>query len=213
MSWQSSNNSDESPPFTNRNNEGILCIHPQQQSNNTDIDDQYAREKDTNIEPSPPPDGGFKAWLHVLLGHLVFFNTWGVINSFGVFQQYYEQTLTGRPAPSDVAWIGSVPGLSPLLRRRLCRTGHGCGIFPTGLPLRRCPAAARTFMTSLCTKYWQIFLGQAVCVGLGHGFIFGPALSVMSSYFLKKRALAVGLAAAGGATGGLVYPAVVNKLL
>lgn len=34
----------------------------------------------------PPPDGGFNAWFQVFLAHLVNFNTWGVVNSFGVFQ-------------------------------------------------------------------------------------------------------------------------------
>lgn len=37
-------------------------------------------------DPGPPPDGGLKAWTQALMGHLVVFNTWGYINSFGVFQ-------------------------------------------------------------------------------------------------------------------------------
>lgn len=34
----------------------------------------------------PPPDGGTTAWLQVLGGYFLFFNTWGLINAFGVFQ-------------------------------------------------------------------------------------------------------------------------------
>jgi hypothetical protein len=37
-------------------------------------------------DPGPPPDGGLEAWMQVLMGHLVIMNTWGFINSFGVFQ-------------------------------------------------------------------------------------------------------------------------------
>jgi hypothetical protein len=32
----------------------------------------------------PPPDGGTTAWLQVLGGFFLFFNTWGLINAFGV---------------------------------------------------------------------------------------------------------------------------------
>lgn len=31
----------------------------------------------------PPPDGGTTAWLQVLGGYFLFFNTWGLINAFG----------------------------------------------------------------------------------------------------------------------------------
>ncbi|KAK4983711.1 hypothetical protein LTR66_008729 [Elasticomyces elasticus] len=54
----------------------------------------------------PPPDGGIKAWTQVLMAHVIIFNTWGYINSFGLFQTYYVATL-GHP-PSDVSWIGSM---------------------------------------------------------------------------------------------------------
>ena len=33
--------------------------------------------------PSPPPDGGFLAWLQCAAGFCVFFNTWGLLASFG----------------------------------------------------------------------------------------------------------------------------------
>ena len=41
-----------------------------------------SRESDN---PGPPPDGGLEAWMQAFMGHLVVFNTWGYINSFGVF--------------------------------------------------------------------------------------------------------------------------------
>ena len=56
-----------------------------------------------SIDPGPPPDGGLLAWTQVLMGHLIVFNTWGYINSFGVFQTYYVATL-GHP-PSDISWV------------------------------------------------------------------------------------------------------------
>ncbi len=63
------------------------------------------------------------------------------------------------------------------------------------------------------TQYWHFFLSQGVCMGLGNGFLFCPALAVLSTYFKKRRSFAIGLAACGGATGGLVFPSVVRQLL
>ncbi|KAI4603065.1 hypothetical protein KJ359_005855 [Pestalotiopsis sp. 9143b] len=57
-------------------------------------------------DPGPPPDGGLRAWTQVLMGHLVIMNTWGNINSFGVYETYYVELLNRSHA--DVAWIGSV---------------------------------------------------------------------------------------------------------
>ena len=38
-------------------------------------------------------------------------------------------------------------------------------------------------------------------------------MSVVSTYFSKRRSLAIGMVACGSATGGLVYPAMVQQLL
>lgn len=60
----------------------------------------------SSFNPGPPPDGGLRAWTAVATGHLVIMNTWGYINSFGVFQTYYSTEL-GLP-PATISWIGSI---------------------------------------------------------------------------------------------------------
>ena len=37
--------------------------------------------------PPPVPDGGFVAWLQCAAGFCIFFNTWGLLNSFGLLEQ------------------------------------------------------------------------------------------------------------------------------
>ena len=69
------------------------------------------------------------------------------------------------------------------------------------------------FMTSLSTKYWHLFLAQGICTGIGNGLIFCPTLSLVATYFSKKRSLAIAIAACGSATGGLVFPGIVEALL
>jgi MFS family permease len=69
------------------------------------------------------------------------------------------------------------------------------------------------FMASLSTQYWQLFLAQGVCVGIGNGFLFCPAVSLLSTYFSKKRGLALAIGASGTGTGAMVFPAMVQRLL
>jgi MFS family permease len=159
---------------------------------------------------APPPDGGLQAWTQVLLTHLVCFNTWGVANSYGVFQSHYSTTLA--LSPSSISWIGSVQVFFlfsvGVLAGRLTDAGHFRPVFALGVFLQ----LLGIFMTSLAQSYWQIFLAQALCLGLGNGFTFCPALAVLAGYFKRRRALAVGLAVTGAATGGLVYPTIIDQL-
>lgn len=158
-----------------------------------------------------PPDGGLQAWTQALCMHLVFFNTWGVANGYGVFQQYYLQVFD--KSPSDISWIGSVQTFLlffiGVATGRLTDSGHFRLVFFVGVFLQ----VFALFMTSLSTQYYQVFLSQAVCLGIGNGFSFCPSLAVLSQYFKKKRAFSVGVAAAGAAVGGLVYPILMNRLI
>lgn len=159
----------------------------------------------------PPPDGGLAAWVQVLLMHCVFFNTWGVANGYGIFQQYYSQTLD--ESQSSISWIGSLQIFFlfsiGIVAGRITDAGYFRPIFIFGVFLQ----VLGLFMTSFCTEYWQILLSQAVCIGLGNGCTFVPALTVLSQYFKKYRAVAVGLAGAGAGVGGIVYPSILNWLV
>ena len=62
-------------------------------------------------------------------------------------------------------------------------------------------------------RYWQLFLAQGICTGIGNGLLFCPSLTVLSTYFSRRRSLAIGIAASGSATGGLVFPVIAQQLL
>lgn len=164
-----------------------------------------------SIDPGPPPDGGLTAWTQVIMGHLIVFNTWGYINSFGVFQTYYVATL-GHP-PSDISWVGSVQIFLLFFVGTFSGRATDYGLFRITFLIGSILQLVGVFMTSLSTKYWQLFLAQGICTGLGNGLIFCPALSLLSTYFTTKRSLAIGIAASGSATGGVVFPVIVQQLL
>ncbi|KAF7550094.1 hypothetical protein G7Z17_g5939 [Cylindrodendrum hubeiense] len=110
--------------------------------------------------PPPPPDGGWRAWCVCLAAHLVFMNSWGWVNSFGVFQTYYKELLQ-RPA-SDISWIGSITVFLLFfvgtLTGRLVDAGYFRLVFATGIVLQVLGVLA----TSLCKSYWQFLLAQGV---------------------------------------------------
>ncbi|KAH0543281.1 hypothetical protein FGG08_002344 [Glutinoglossum americanum] len=165
----------------------------------------------TWVDPGPPPDGGLVAWTQVAMAHLVVFNAWGLINSFGVFQTYYVEAL--RRPPSDISWVGSIQIFLVFFigtfSGRATDAGYFHYIFAAGSILQ----VVGIFATSFATTYWQLFLSQGVCQGVANGLSFCPTLALLSTYFSKKRGLAIGIVASGSATGGLVFPALVQQLL
>lgn len=138
-------------------------------------------------------------------------NTWGIINSFGLFQTHYTAALN-RP-PSDISWIGSIQifllFFVGALTGRLSDAGYFKHVFALGVVFQ----LVGIFTASVATEYWQVLLAQGICMGLGNGCMFCPCISTLSTYFSKNRSLAIGMAACGSATGGLVFPSMVRQLL
>ncbi|KZF21754.1 putative MFS monocarboxylate transporter [Xylona heveae TC161] len=169
------------------------------------------RSKSSCRDPGPPPDGGLTAWTQAVMAHLVVFGTWGYISSFGVFQTYYVETLGHEP--SDISWVGSVQifllFFVGTFSGRATDAGYYRHIFVFGTTLQ----LLGMFTTSLCTKYWQLFLAQGICTGIGDGLVFCPTIALLATYFSKNRALALGISACGTATGGMILPVVVQQLL
>lgn len=137
-----------------------------------------------------PPDGGLQAWLQVLGGTFTLVATWGLVNSFGVFQTFYETSLlAGRNTSSDISWIGSLQGallmIFGVVSGPLYDAGHFRHLLAAGLFL----IVLGMFMTSLATAYWQLLLAQGVCVGIGMGMVFLPSTAILAQYFSKKLPL------------------------
>lgn len=159
----------------------------------------------------PPPDGGVQAWTIVLFAHLTGFCTWGLANSFGILQTHYVTAL-GRPQ-SDISWIGSIQsfllfGLS-IFSGRATDSGYFHQTYALGTIL----LLLGIFMASISTTYWQIFLSNGLCCGLGGGLTFCPALSVCGTYFKKKQSLVLGICACASSLGGLVFGSILQQLL
>ena len=85
------------------------------------------------------------------------FNSWGYVNSLGIFQAYYETTLN--QPPSAISWIGCIQIFLTLFigtfSGRALDAGYYIQIVSTGLGLQ----ILGIFMTSIVKKYWQLLLG------------------------------------------------------
>ncbi|KAI1341287.1 MFS general substrate transporter [Xylariaceae sp. FL0016] len=163
------------------------------------------------LELEPPPDGGLQAWLQVLAGHLVVINTWGYMNSYGIFQPYYVEAF-GRTA-SDISWVGSVEIFLVFFVGTFSGRVMDAGYFRPCIFAGMCMLVFGVFMTSLSSRYWHLLLAQGLCQGIGNGLLFCPIIALVSTYFRARRALAISLQASGAATGGMVFPAIAQSLL
>jgi hypothetical protein len=147
------------------------------------------------------PNGGLRAWLQVAGSFFLFFNSWGIINTFGVYQTYYESAILAAETPSTISWIGSVQAFLLMLVGALTGPVYDAGYFRELLAVGSFLVVFGHMMLSICTQYWQAFLAQAICIGLGTGCLFVPSVAILSTYFTTKVASAMGLAAAGSGMG------------
>ncbi|KAF8192999.1 major facilitator superfamily domain-containing protein [Pholiota molesta] len=169
------------------------------------------------LKPSIPPDfpeGGLRAWLTVLGGTMVTFCTFGVVQSFGVYQDYYTRNSLSERSASEISLIGSLQVFFVfaigLPAGRLFDAGyfHHCLLSGSAIYI------FSIFMLSLVQPhhYYQNVLAQGIGMGLGMGLMFIPSLTVTSHYFRVKRSIAMGFVIAGSSIGGVVYPILLNNV-
>ncbi|KAL5356375.1 MFS general substrate transporter [Aspergillus floccosus] len=157
-------------------------------------------------------DGGVQAWLQVLGSWILFANTWGLTNSFGIFETFYADNLLKTSSPSSVSWIGSIQLFLTMLVGVIGGWLLDAGYLQTLLIVGSFLEVIGMFMTSLCTKYWQVLVAQGICVGLGSGLLGLTSVSVIPMYFSKKRMIAMGIAATGSSLAGIIYPIMLRRL-
>ncbi|KAF7372176.1 MFS general substrate transporter [Mycena venus] len=170
------------------------------------------------VTPGPAsdvfPEGGRDGWLTVAGGSMVTFCTFGAIQSFGIYQDYYTRVFLNEHPPSDVSWIGSVQIFFlfaiGIFSGRLFDEGYFRHLLAGGSILY----LVSSFLLSLAKPYhyYQNFLAQAVGMGIGMGIVFLPCLSVSAHYFKRKRGVAIGIILSGSSVGAVIYPIMINHL-
>ncbi|CAM1503317.1 Fc.00g080930.m01.CDS01 [Cosmosporella sp. VM-42] len=155
------------------------------------------------------------AWLTVAGSFLVYFVSFGFINSFGYFQEYYSQEYLADFSPSVIAIIGTLQlGL-------LYITGPAVGVLfdAYGLKWLYLVGGAGAVISCLGLSFsqprqiWQQFLSQGLLFGLTVAFGTHVALSVAGQNFKQKRSLVMGIVASGSSAGGVCFPIMFSHLV
>ncbi|KAH9044346.1 monocarboxylate transporter [Lactarius pseudohatsudake] len=146
------------------------------------------------------------------------FQTIGMNQSYGVFQDYYTSTnstiIDAREQYAMVSLVGTIgSGL----------TWSGSIfvslIISSGCDLRLMCLSGTTIMSlglllsSFATKLWQLFITQAFLFGVGASMLYYPMTSLTPPFFDKHRGFAMGIALSGSGAGGLVFAPVTQALI
>ena len=116
-----------------------------------------------------------------------------MINSFGIYQEYYQSGLLKDESASSISWIGTVQGCLIEIVGVFVGPVYDKGHFRALVYSGSCLIVLGTMTLSICTTYWQIFLAQGLCIGLGGGLVFIPGVTIIAALFTKRRAIAIGI--------------------
>ncbi|KAI4254334.1 MAG: hypothetical protein L6R42_007235, partial [Xanthoria sp. 1 TBL-2021] len=189
-------------------------------------EDPYSPRQELELEVpakstgSDIPNGGLHAWMQVLGAFFLVFNSCiiahhfitGLVNFFGAYQTYYETALLASSTSSAISWIGTVQAFLLIVVGVVSGPFYDRGYIRTLIILGTIMTVFGMMMTSLASRYWEILLAQALCVGLGLGCLYVPSVAAVSTYFSTKRTLAVGLNSVGGSLSGTLYPIIFRRL-
>ncbi|KAF8861246.1 MFS general substrate transporter [Acephala macrosclerotiorum] len=159
------------------------------------------------------PEGGFRAWLVVFGSWCAMFASLGIANTLASFQAYISRNQLSTYTPDQIGWIFSIYTF----------LSFACGIYIGPLfdvygPLfLTIPGGICVVLSMLligvCTEYWHFIIVFGVIGGVGTALLFTPSVAAVGHFFNVRRGTATGIATAGGAVGGVVFPLLLESLI
>lgn len=157
------------------------------------------------------PDGGRQLYI-VLFGSFIgLAGAMGLINSGGTVENYLSTNMLSDVPQSTVGWIFSVLnffgfGGSLFMGPIFDLYGHKV-TSPLGIVI----FAIGSISFSFSKVYYQFLLSYIV-TAIGLSCVLVTNVGVISHFFHKNRAAALGIAFSGGAIGGIIYPLILRSL-
>ncbi|KAJ3769112.1 major facilitator superfamily domain-containing protein [Lentinula raphanica] len=188
----------------------ILQTPPSQEEPIVPIFSDYENRTDVEYD-NRYTEGGIRAWSVVFGVALKIVYSSGILDSWGVFQAYYEQKLLRDVVPGDIAWIGSIQRNIALILSAFAGWLLDLGYCRIMLHTSNILAVIATLLTAQCRQYWQFLLCQGILTGAKTTLML-IAFPVASQWFKHHRELAFGLMLNGSALGGIIFPSVLKAL-
>ncbi|KAJ2885332.1 hypothetical protein H4R27_001460 [Coemansia aciculifera] len=149
-----------------------------------------------------PPDSLY-GWIVVLGACLMLMMAIGTTNTFGVYLLEYQRSVFPSTPVSALSWIGSLQFAS------MCFFAIGAGVLVEQYDPRLIGtiggvvSGGALMAASLCSSPTALIFTQGILYGAGGSCLMIPAVSLPSQWTQKHRAVATGIALAGGSMGGL----------
>ncbi|KAK8017824.1 hypothetical protein PG993_014150 [Apiospora rasikravindrae] len=158
------------------------------------------------------PNENFQTWLQALAAFLIYAATWGILGTYGTYQNYYETVLLRDMSTNAISWVGTIGAILLIFGGSLTGPIYDRGWIRELLIVGSVLTVFGIMMTSLATEYWHILLAQGFCFGLGSGILSNPALALVTISFHRHRTLALTLATSGTTIAGIIYPIILSRL-
>ncbi|KAJ5630641.1 MFS monocarboxylate transporter [Penicillium longicatenatum] len=158
------------------------------------------------------PEGGREAWTSLLGSSLIMFPSFGFQIGIGTIQDYISTHQLSDYSVGEIGWITAIlcfltlflgVQVGPLFDR------HG----PRLLLMTGSLASVTSYLLlAQCTKYWHFILCLSILGGISSAVVTTVAISVLSHWFYRRRALASGLCMSGSSAGGAILPLALRSL-
>lgn len=169
-------------------------------------------ESEESDDGSEFPDGGLQAWLAVLGAFVGLVPVFGMLNSTGAIESYISKHQLKDVPSSTVSWIFSL-----YLALSFLSCIFSGGYFDRNgstIPMMvgSLVYVGGLFALANCQKTYQFILAFSVCSGIGTGILMTPLVSVVATWFYRRRGIATSVATMGGSIGGVIFPIMLRRL-
>ncbi len=158
-----------------------------------------------------PPTDSTAAWLRlgvaVLLSTVGGVGMWSVVVALPAIQAEFGVDRADAALPYTLAMIGFACGGVAM--------GRLADRFGVAVPL----ALGSVFLglgylaVGYSGSLWQVALAHGLLIGVGCSATFGPLMTEISYWFVRRRGIAVALAASGNYLAGVVWPPLVQHFI
>ncbi len=159
----------------------------------------------------PDPTDSAKAWLRlgvaVLLSSIGGVGMWSVVVALPAIQADFGVDRADAALPYTLAMLGFAGG-GVVMGRLADRFGIAVPLALGTLALSLGYVAAGHAAT-----LWQVAIAHGLLIGFGCSATFGPLIADMSHWFVRRRGIAVAIAASGNYLAGTFWPPVVQHFI